>query len=494
MRINKLIMKPNNYDIPVKGSDGKLLRDESGKVKLQKFKVPVSRTKHWANTFNSLRAKGRKFPAPWKHNGSGPMDETSGTDILLDEPYHNGEGKSGRLSKENGGFWEKMWTDKAGNLWGQLDVPRKDDADKVGTVVTEVSPYIKKNFIDGKEEYEDCIMHVALVNHPVIPNQENFEPETIAASIPLSDDDDQYVSLSWATLSEELDDVTGPRTTGVNNLQSATNVSVAQVMQLLTKMDPPVILPDDTGEENFLERLSIALLQHGEKGDDPTVNKPEGSSEEPSPIALSIGGSKVEVPFKDDKISRSGLWSAFHSLFSQKKPTPELGVEKYPEIIQNNQADTSPGDAKMPLIQEKEIEQDTPAFKAVRKQYRTGVENRIKDMYKRGKVTAKYANANLEPMIETVSLSISDDGNIEETELDRRLNDIEQLVPGQAVHTGKELSKAQSTKKYKGEKADISLSTEMDLPEEYTEGTYVSEPNPDRVEEIVAAQIKASGR
>jgi len=280
----------------------------------------------------------------------------------------------------------------------------------------------------------------------------------------------------------------------VNNLQSATNVSVAQVMQLLTKMDPPVILPDDTGEENFLERLSIALLQHGEKGDDPTVNKPEGSSEEPSPIALSIGESKVEVPFKDDKISRSGLWSAFHSLFSQKKSSPELGVEKYPEIIQNNQADTSPGDAKMPLIQEKEIEQDTPAFKAVRKQYRSSVENRIKDMYKRGKVTAKYANDNLEPMIETVSLSISDEGNIEETELDRRLNDIEQLVPGQAVHTGKDLSKAQSTKKYKGEKADISLSTEMDLPEEYTEGTYVSEPNPDRVEEIVAAQIKASGR
>ena len=138
MKFTKQILRPGTY--VVRSPDG-------GRSEV---KITPDRLRRYSDTFYKMRANGLKVPAPWRHDKSEPM------------------AKEVKDARDYGGYWEEAWIGSDGALYGKLDAPLAADSDKIGETVTEVSPYIQPEWVDGKgNKYEDAMLHIALVQHPV---------------------------------------------------------------------------------------------------------------------------------------------------------------------------------------------------------------------------------------------------------------------------------------------------------------------------------------
>lgn len=141
-RFKKEIAKSGVYESP----DGNVI-------------ITPERMQHWQNQFIRMRAAGLKIPAPYGHQSKANPDEAE----FLESKY-------------NTGFIEELQLDEKGVLHAILEVPRKEDAERIGTTLQECSPQIRNFYKDGKGRiWQDCLTHVAVVTQPVIPDQTNFE-------------------------------------------------------------------------------------------------------------------------------------------------------------------------------------------------------------------------------------------------------------------------------------------------------------------------------
>lgn len=123
--------------------------------------ITKDRIKHWADSFKQMKSAGLKIPIPWGHHSKAIPD--------YDE-------REFYESKYNGGYIEDLQSDKDGALIAIIDIPREEDSTRIGTSVREVSPQIETAWKDGKGNvWSDVITHLALVTHPVVPGQDNFE-------------------------------------------------------------------------------------------------------------------------------------------------------------------------------------------------------------------------------------------------------------------------------------------------------------------------------
>ena len=291
-----------------------------------------------------LAAKLR-IPAPWKHNLSDPLGPV---DAKAKEPD----------SKDNAGWWERFLYDEATQAClGEIDVPLEEDARKVGTTVCEVSPLLK-TFKDGSgREWKNAPFHVALVTHPIMGNQANFQPLEMAASLDsgagfalaLSDivsfsqehllqpsgevgkleASIQELAMAHAekkeTKTEEKAEKTADSEVSGEPTGKATAPTMKELLEVLSKIGLP--LPEDTTPENLAERIMVAGNALVKSREDKTKTDGEEPITEPVPVAMSLGESNMaDSPFKaiaEDQ-ARKGYVARVESLVNTGRLAPVI--------------------------------------------------------------------------------------------------------------------------------------------------------------------------
>lgn len=260
-KFKKKVLEPGTYQSP----DGEIV-------------ITPERINHWVNSFHKMKEAGLKIPTPWGHQSKANPDY---------------EEREFNESKYNAGFLENFEKDDKGALIAIVDVPREEDADRVGTVVQEVSPQVETAWKDGKGRvWEDVITHLAFVTHPVVPGQDNFESITPLGATRLSLKHKLSNSITGEAkmakenegLDTEVDKVDETEETSKPSKKSKkpkkekemehafesgdneTSGLDAELIDLLASVG--IIIPDDTTQEDFMPALkaACATLKHSKEG------------------------------------------------------------------------------------------------------------------------------------------------------------------------------------------------------------------------------------
>ncbi len=297
MKFSKPIVSAGKYNVPTeKGPD----REET---------ITANRLRHWALQHGEMVKQGLKIPAPWAHNGEGPLQ--IGSDGTL------------KSSKDNAGFWEKLWVDN-GMLWGIVDVPSEEDAIKIGKSVQETSVFVRPKFIDGKgSEWEDSLMHIALVTHPVEAGQGNFVPEKDGLTLSMSQNTQMNV------------DITG----------NSSTLSLNEVLKKLREV-AEIGLPENTTESNLIDRLMSALMQKEisdkDKLETGTTRRPPSKSvEQPSTVAIAMAFNTEQIKsIVDSKVINPKTSKEFTEvdLLKGNEPVTMSQTPNVPKEVENNPA------------------------------------------------------------------------------------------------------------------------------------------------------------
>ncbi len=114
-----------------------------------RLSVTVERMRRWVEKFRLMQKRGIRVPVPFGHSYD---------------------------PKDNAGFVEELVL--SGNvLTAVLNVPRPEDAEKLGRTVKDVSISVNPDFRDGQgRRYGEVIEHVALTTQPVVSGQTDFVP------------------------------------------------------------------------------------------------------------------------------------------------------------------------------------------------------------------------------------------------------------------------------------------------------------------------------
>ncbi len=115
----------------------------------RKFVLEVTRERlaRWAESFKRMVKKGIRIPVPYGHSYD---------------------------PRDNAGFVTGMRVE-GDSLVGVLEIPRPEDAARMGSLVTDVSVSVNPAFSDGEgEAFGEVVEHVAITNYPVVPGQANF--------------------------------------------------------------------------------------------------------------------------------------------------------------------------------------------------------------------------------------------------------------------------------------------------------------------------------
>jgi hypothetical protein len=398
-RFQKTVLKPGRYWVST----------FDGKRKEESFSS--ERIKHFADQHKLMLASGLKVPAPWGHDTkSVPMTK-----------------KEFLSAKNNAGEWN-FTLDDEGNLEGVIEVPLEEDAKRIGTTVKEVSPMIFKKFLDGNGRiWEDVIIHGALVTQAVQKGQENFKPVrtedhiAVAMSCYMGEigDDKDSNRLKEGGSGEPTDPAGQPK---------GGPYGVGDAVKCLRKVG--VDLPDDTSEDNIVERIVVACraIQGADDGDEEGTERGiRGGTEQPQPIAMDID--------MDDK-------------------------EKVTKLTNTLQ-------------------------KVAQESVKGGYVSRIKGLISSGRISKKYAQENLEPLIGGFQLSITEEGEIGASELETAIGLLEKLPTSSFLGDSKI-----STFGQKSEGSAMSL-FEEELPPEYEGEELVTDQ--DGLDKIADIQLKTAG-
>lgn len=429
----KAILRPGTY----------LARTPDGRRTKQT--ITLDRLKSWADKFSQMVASGLRIPAPYRH-------DPNAVPLLEDQ---NG-------ADNNAGFWKRLWLGPDATLYGELDVPRSEDASRVGTTVTEVSPLVEPERIDGKgREWKDSITHIALVTHPIASGQENFQPSDQmpagAAAFCLSHlvegkvmefaDNPQAPAGTGSQPSE--DDSQSRTSTQQMSSPNASNPSMQQVMEALKVIG--LTLPDDTVPENLAERIVVAARAISGKEESEGGQEPK---EQPTPIVMSHG----------EKSVGDFLNKVIH-VFKPLRKKSKLRTGNKPKI-----ETTTPSDRGIQMSQEEkqalEVAQKAAeqALEFATGQAVQGYEFRIQQLVKTGRIAPKYVDDKIKPQLEAFQLSFDDDGKPVETSLDLLLSSLEALPANSVITTP--ATGRKNRKVPRGKRAGMMYANEEPLPED----------------------------
>ena len=234
--------------------------------------IDYGRTARWTEKLQKLFNKGYKLPIAYPMDDSRPHPEAA-------KPLGPGEqiprGPDGKPLYKVGGYFTKVEFEKDGTIWLHGDPETEEDLQKLKK--TGVSLQTDSLFIDRDgERYDDVIVHVLSTDKPIFQKQSNWKTSdgmALSMAMPSTPLDSSY-------LGTPLPAQAGGET--VNSLDS--------VLQLLAEHG--IELPEDTTEQNFLDRLGTALravksYKEQEMGDEDLTQPPEGSQRvRPTPIAM----------------------------------------------------------------------------------------------------------------------------------------------------------------------------------------------------------------
>lgn len=336
----------------------------------------------YAKTTKEMLKSGLRIPAPRQHT------------LDAHPELQESDPKEGY---ENLGFWNDFYVakDEQGNtaLYGVLEAPGSPDdestpAGKVSRTVKDTSICVH-DFQDGLgREWKDAIWHVALPTHPIEPGQKNFVP------LP-----DEYEVITMSQM-----------------------VSKVDVSKLLTALSEcGISLPTDTTEDDFLDRLYVAVTQKskGSSSDGNLRTKPNDSKVETYPIMMSLNQDQVNA------ILQAGVVD------------PATGKPFEASAFKDDGVDT-----------EKLKKSVVVMSNVLDKNFKERYLDRISNLVQGGKITQEYAQANLQPMVESLKVSdaimmgIAADGELPKNAVEVTLNALESL-PG--VPSGEPVQKSNDT-------------------------------------------------
>lgn len=382
----------------------------------RKVKIDHTRLDHWKAQFDKMKDAGVSVPAPWNHSKEAlPMSV----------------GNDGTLPRSdiNAGWWDKLWVED-GTLWGELDVPQSEDAVKIGTNVKETSIYVRPDFEDGSgNKWQDSLMHIALVTHPIENGQGNFTP--------VGDESGLAISMSHLTeplemaSPEKAEEQVSANPVGVNEDRENSSNGVPALLEALRAV--MIDLPEDTNDTNFMERLLVALRQKkaSEHPEDKSVSKPpEGAKEQPAPVAMSQENAKEIEASSDDKQLDEVVMS--HPKFQAAQKTVNFLMGH------------------------------------IGNQHKEQLITRRDSLIQQGKITEEYAAQHLNPSIEGFQMSFGDDGSVAECSAAKIMDALEAatslttniLGGGNSSHDLNKLALAMSQSGVSGLPAGLNLQEE----------------------------------
>lgn len=369
MLITKEIIPKNQYNVRTnKGRMQKLFNEE--------YLTKV------ASVSNQMIAAGLKVPAPFDHNKAAlPMTDEQ-IQIAINKP---------ESSFNNAGYWKSFWVAPNSKgipaLYGQLDAAgdisdTTSPAYKVSNTNDEVSVSITDSFEDGLgRTWTDGIMHVAIVNYAVVPDQSPFDKSTI-------------VNMSMIEDSDEPG--------------SGDESIVEELKTVLRKCK--INLPSRTNASTFMHDLLVAANQ-----------LPDGASDsfEPVPIYMSIGDNDMALT----EAQANALVGTKAINPATSKPFTMLDLGFAPKT-----PDTTDMSA---IVAEKEktissLQQVIGAFKnKFVTDTQASIQKRISALVATGIVTKEWADANLNNKVEFQMSIVS--GGIENHPLEVTLSALETL-------------------------------------------------------------------
>ncbi len=412
MRFIKDIVSVGKYHIP----------DGTGGSKEQE--ISLDRLRKWANTFNSMRDNGIRVPCPFNHDVNAV-------------PVQLGSDGTLQSSQENAGFWDALWVDEdQGRLMGVLDAPgdsgdASSPAGKISKTVRETSVYVRpKGWKDGTgRDWEEPILHIAAVTHPIQPGQDNFQPlvEDIAIAMSFKQPDEKPAKSkapkgkAALPVSGESDDVDptapsnpdkvlGSETPDVTSMGG----SVGDVLQMLREV-AKIGLPEDTNEQNFLERLRIALTQKSisEEEDDAegsVYQPPEGAALRNAPFVMAFNQQQIDA-IVTAKVNNPATGKPFSAGDLQSAATVDAEVVmSHPKFVELTKSTNT-------------------LLNTITEQAKTAYKSRIETLVKTGRAGKTYAESTLAPMVDTLTMSFGQDGKPIAQPLDIVLNTLESIQP-----------------------------------------------------------------
>lgn len=383
-RFRKPIVSAGAYEIPTPGSDNS--RTEV---------ITQERLVHWADTGNLMVKEGHRIPGPWYHDPKAL-------------PVKMGSDGSLNSSSDNGGFWDRFWVenkDGKSTLWGEIDSPGREDdpntpAGKIGTTVRETSIYVRPSFRDGSgKEWQDAVMHIGLVTHPIEKGQENFRPVSEGLAL----------SMSQCRYSFSMSE---------HPAQPIAGISVNELLGKLREI-AKVSLPDDTTDVNFLDRLNAALEQKrlSEEEESGTVRvPPKGAQEPPAPmITMSLTKQQIDA------------------IVTAKTVNPSTGQPFKPEELQMSQPTVQ--DLQDSPAVKKMVEFQTILMSQLNSQALTNRTERVKAILTKAPQLKPVIEAQVVPLLSGFKMSFSPDGTPTPHAVDTVLDALEAVATSAAPAT-----------------------------------------------------------
>ncbi len=261
--VRKALLPPGDYESP----DGAV-------------RVSTQRIRHWIEQGKAMLGLGMRIPCCWGHQ---PKAKPATIKEVEELEYWK--------SKFNAGYLTDLEEDYDGTFMGHLDLPGLDLDPESGclidsqtkTAIGEVSIAFD-DFTDGTGKvWPDAVIHVALTPHPVWHGQEGFTEQSLQTGLRLSlaQHLTRFATGEYPVAEEKKDDKGG-------DVASATDLK--KVLELLAAKD--IIMPEDTTDENFMERLCIvltALSGHGgTKPPEPPEEEQKEMKVEEEPAMMSL--------------------------------------------------------------------------------------------------------------------------------------------------------------------------------------------------------------
>lgn len=335
--------------------EGDFLVSANGQRVPESFKK--ERLERLAATANKMIQSGLKIPVPFDHS-------KDAIPIVKDGAPAS--------SFNNAGYWDQWFigTNDEGKpvLKAATDLAGSDNEPdspyyKARNTAKEVSVNIRNKFVDGLgREWNDCIMHAALVNHAVVPGQKGFEvlEDSTVVNMSMSietGDDSEFVIIGQIRAA----------------LQEAVNLT----------------LPESTDKKTFMRDLLCAALQ--------LKSTRNTSNLEPVPIYMSIGDDNV--PLSKEQAESIVATKAVNPTTNKPYTMEDLGFKPAPPPSNPTNVDMSA------ILKEKDekIEKVTRIAQAFAKKLVTdtkdAIQRRIDNLVAKNVITKEYADAHLVPKI-----------------------------------------------------------------------------------------------
>lgn len=310
-------------------------------------------------------------------------------------------------SFNNAGEWKSFWV--APNekgvpaLYGQVESPGSENDKespyyKLKNTCKEVSVSLADNYEDGLgRTWSDGLLHVAVVNHAIVPNQSPFEDSVTIVNMSMVDPDDDI---------SNDDGEPGSKSEGaIGELKTA----------LQSKLN--LVLPSDTSPKTFMRDLLTAVLNIV-----PTNNQ----QVEPIPVYMSIGDSN-DMGLNQQQAEALVATKATNPATNKPFTMEDLGFKVAP----------TPAPTDMSGLSTKvvELEKENSVLRQVagmlKKQFEAKIVDAMRtrlDKLQAAGLNKEFIDKQLVPQLTAYNMSALPDGSIAPHPLEITLSALEQTI------------------------------------------------------------------